>query len=137
MHGGVNDAIAGHPETPCPFNSVNDEPNDVRLKQNADAFVKGAVSTIISSRAWTAHSAIFIVADEGDFTGNAVNGRLGLPCRVLRLPHAARRGPRHQRQHPVQPLLDAADIEDAWGLPELAFTSDHAQVATMSEFLAR
>ena len=28
-------------------------------------------------------------------------------------------------------------IEDAWGLPELAFTSDHAQVATMNKFLAR
>ena len=27
-------------------------------------------------------------------------------------------------------------IEDAWGLPELVFTSDHAQVTTMNEFLA-
>ena len=26
-------------------------------------------------------------------------------------------------------------IEDAWGLPELAFTSDHAQVSAMNEFL--
>ena len=26
-------------------------------------------------------------------------------------------------------------IKDAWGLPELAFTSDHAQVSTMNEFL--
>jgi hypothetical protein len=26
-------------------------------------------------------------------------------------------------------------IEDDWNLPELAFTSDHAQVATMNEFL--
>ena len=26
-------------------------------------------------------------------------------------------------------------IEDAWGLPELVFTSDHAQVAAMNEFL--
>lgn len=34
MHGGVNDAIAGHPETPCPFSRANDDPNDVRLKQN-------------------------------------------------------------------------------------------------------
>ena len=25
-------------------------------------------------------------------------------------------------------------IEDAWGLAELAFTSDHAQVSTMNEF---
>jgi hypothetical protein len=28
-------------------------------------------------------------------------------------------------------------IEDAWGLPELAFTSDHAQVSAMNEFLGR
>jgi hypothetical protein len=28
-------------------------------------------------------------------------------------------------------------IEDAWGLPELVFTSDHAQVSTMNEFLGR
>jgi hypothetical protein len=28
-------------------------------------------------------------------------------------------------------------IEDAWNLPELAFTSDHAQVSTMKEFLTR
>jgi hypothetical protein len=26
-------------------------------------------------------------------------------------------------------------IEDAWGLPELGFTSDHVQVPTMDEFL--
>jgi len=26
-------------------------------------------------------------------------------------------------------------IEDAWDLPELVFTSDHAQVSTMNEFL--
>ena len=31
---GVNTAVAGHPETPCPFNSTNDDPNDVHLKQN-------------------------------------------------------------------------------------------------------
>ena len=73
-------AIAGHPETPCPFNSTNDDPNDILLKHNADAFVKAAVTTIMSSRAWTRHSAIFIVADEGDFTGNAVNGGWDSPA---------------------------------------------------------
>jgi phosphatidylinositol-3-phosphatase len=74
MHGGVNTAVPGHPETPCPYNTTNDDPNDVLLKQNADKFVHRAVTTIMSSRAWTPHSAIFIVADEGDYTGNAVNG---------------------------------------------------------------
>lgn len=74
MHGGVNDVIPDHPETPCPFGSANNDANDTRLKQNADSFVHGAVTTIMSSRAWTRHSAIFIVSDEGDFTGNTVNG---------------------------------------------------------------
>src|SRR6266516_4131104 len=80
MHGGVNFVIPGHPETPCPFNSANDDPNDIRLKQNADAFVQGAVTTIMSSKAWTSHSAIFIVADEGDFTGNPDNGGWDSPA---------------------------------------------------------
>lgn len=74
MHGGVNQAIAGHPETPCPFGSSKDDPNDAALKQKADAFVHGAVDTITSSRAWTRHSAIVIVTDENDFTGNSETG---------------------------------------------------------------
>ena len=80
MHGGVFTAVPGHPETPCPFGSANDDPNDASLKQKADAFVQGAVGTIMSSRAWTPHSAIFIVADEGDFTGNPVNGGWDSPA---------------------------------------------------------
>jgi hypothetical protein len=48
MHGGVNHAIDGHPETPCPFNSTNNDPNDVRLKQNA-ACSCTAVTTIMSA----------------------------------------------------------------------------------------
>jgi hypothetical protein len=162
MHGGVNDAIAGHPETPCPFNSTNDDPNDVRLKHNADAFVRGAVTTIMSSRAWTRHSAIFIVADEGDFTGNAANGGWDSPagcCDSPVLPAGDPdisptwpgglyggalvpaividpSGPRHfvsDTAYNHYSLLRT--IEDAWNLPELGFTSDHAQVATMNEFL--
>jgi hypothetical protein len=164
MHGGVNDAIAGHPETPCPFNSVNDDPNDVRLKHNADAFVRGAVHTIMSSRAWTRHSAIFIVADEGDFTGNASNGGWDSPagcCDSPVLPAGDPdispswpggvfggalvpaivvdpSGPRHFVSHvDYNHYSLLRTIEDAWHLPELGFTSDHAQVSTMNEFLGR
>ncbi len=164
MHGGVNDAIAGHPETPCPFNDTNDDPNDVRLKQNADAFVQSSVDTIMSSRAWTRHSAIFIVADEGDFTGNAQNGGWDSPagcCDSPVLPAGDpdisaswpgglyggglvpavvidQSGPRHfvsDIDYNHYSLLRT--IEDAWRLPELGFTSDHAQVPTMDEFLRR
>jgi hypothetical protein len=164
MHGGVNDAIAGHPETPCPFNSTNDDPNDVRLKHNADAFVHGAVAAIRSSRAWTPHSAIFIVSDEGDFTGNAVNGGWDSPagcCDSPVLPAGDPdispswpgglyggalvpaividpSGPRHFVSNVASNHYSLLrTVEDAWHLPELGFSSDHAQVATMDEFLGR
>ncbi|HEY6279636.1 MAG TPA: alkaline phosphatase family protein [Streptosporangiaceae bacterium] len=163
MHGGVNDAIAGHPETPCPFNNTNDDPNDVRLKQNADAFVKGAVTTIMSSQAWTPHSAIFIVSDEGDFTGNAVNGGWDSPagcCDSPVLPAGDPdisstwpggtyggglvpaividpSGPHHfVSNNPYNHYSLLRTIEDDWHLGELGFTSDHAQVSTMNQFLA-
>jgi len=162
MHGGVSGTVAGHPEVPCPFNSTNDDANDVKLKHNADAFVKGAVTTIMSSRAWTRHSAIFIVADEGDFTGNAVNGGWDSPagcCDSPVLPAGDPdisaswpggvfggalvpavvidpSGPRHFVSNVAYNHYSLLrTIEDAWRLPELAFTSDHAQVTTMNEFL--
>jgi phosphatidylinositol-3-phosphatase len=74
MHGGVFVAVPGHSETPCPYGSAKDDPNDAALKQKADQFVQGAVSTIMSSAAWTKRSAIVVVTDENDFTGNPETG---------------------------------------------------------------
>jgi len=74
MHGGVYTTDPDHPETPCPYGSTKDDANDAALKQKADAFVKGAVTTIMHSRAWTNRSAIVIVTDENDFTGNEETG---------------------------------------------------------------
>jgi phosphatidylinositol-3-phosphatase len=74
MHGGVFVAVAGHPETPCPYGSAKDDTNDAALKAKADAFVQGAVEAITSSNAWTGNSAIFIVTDENDF--NAANPQI-------------------------------------------------------------
>ena len=74
MHGGVFVAVAGHPETPCPYGSAKDDTNDAALKSKADAFVQGAVEAITSSNAWTGNSAIFIVTDENDF--NAANPQI-------------------------------------------------------------
>jgi len=74
MHGGVFTAVPGHPETPCPFGSAKDDANDAALKAKADQFVHTAVDTITGSRAWTRHSAIVIVTDENDFTGNESTG---------------------------------------------------------------
>ncbi|MGI8421725.1 MAG: alkaline phosphatase family protein [Gaiellaceae bacterium] len=72
MHGGVFSPVAsdGSDGTPCPYGSKRDDKNDASLKAKADAFVKGAVATIMSSKAWTGNSTIFIVTDESDFTGN-------------------------------------------------------------------
>jgi phosphatidylinositol-3-phosphatase len=67
MHGGVTVAVPGHPETPCGYGNTDNDANDRALKHKADAFVKQAVHTIRSSRAWTHRSAIIIVTDENDF----------------------------------------------------------------------
>ncbi len=69
MHGGVYVTVAGEAVdgAPCPYGDTKDDANDAALKQKADDFVKGAVHTIMSSKAWTGNSAIFIVTDENDF----------------------------------------------------------------------
>ena len=77
MHGGVYTPVApdGSDGTPCPYGSTKDDANDAALKQKADAFVKGAVTTIMHSPAWhDGRSAIFIVTDENDYTGNSATG---------------------------------------------------------------
>ena len=73
MHGGVYVTVPGHPETPCPYGNAVDDANDAALKQKADTFVHAAVDTIRSSKAWTGNSAIFILTDESDFQGSAVD----------------------------------------------------------------
>jgi phosphatidylinositol-3-phosphatase len=74
MHGGVYVSVPGHAETPCPYGSTKDDANDAALKQKADVFVHTAVDTITHSKAWTRRSAIVIVTDENDYTGNAETG---------------------------------------------------------------
>lgn len=74
MHGGIDTAIAGHPETPCPKAATKGDANDAALKRKADAFVKRAVQTIMGSRAWTTTSAIVIVTDENDVASNTRTG---------------------------------------------------------------
>ena len=136
MHGGIYTAVAGFPDTPCPYNDVPGDANDEALKAKADAFVKGAVQTIMSSRAWTGNSAIFVVADETDFDGTnpadndyaSVAGCCDSPVLPAGDPQISASWPggvygggsapmivvsrlraaaRHRR-HGVQPLLDAA-----------------------------
>jgi hypothetical protein len=70
MHGGIYVTIGDGDGTPCPYGSAKNDPNDASLKQKADGFVHQTVQAIMSSKAWTGNSAIFIVADENDYTGN-------------------------------------------------------------------
>ena len=72
MHGGVYGSVGGG--SPCPYNDVNNDPADVYLKQQADAFVHRAVRRIMHSEAWGDDAAIFIVADESDFLSTSEFG---------------------------------------------------------------
>ncbi|MFR9775585.1 alkaline phosphatase family protein [Micromonospora sp. MS34] len=164
MHGGVYSAVPGHPETPCPYGSTNDDANDAALKQKADAFVKQAVETITHSHAWTEHSAIFIVADEGDYNADPTTGGWESPAGCCDSPVLPKGDPaispdwpggvygggkvpavvvtggkpyHHVSQVAYNHYSLLRTLEDAWGLPELGYTSDHVQVTTMDEFLRR
>ena len=162
MHGGIYSAVPGFADTPCPYSNAPGDANDEALKRDADNFVAATVHTIMTSRAWTPHSAIFIISDEGDYTANAVNGGWESPAGCCDSPIAPAGDPDINAAWPgglyggglvpaivIDPSGPHAyangiafnhyallrTIEDAWGLPELGFTSDHAQVPTMSAFL--
>ncbi|HLN77682.1 MAG TPA: alkaline phosphatase family protein [Nocardioidaceae bacterium] len=100
MHGGVYDTVAGHPETPCPYGSAKDDANDAALKKKADSFVRTAVHTIRSSKAWTKHSAIVIVTDENDYTGNTTNGGWENADGCCDSPYVAAHDPRVSKDWP-------------------------------------
>ena len=167
MHGGVFVQIApdGSDGTPCPFGSTKDDPNDAALKQKADAFVKGAVTTIMQSPAWhDGRSAIFIVTDENDFTGNAETGGWEtadgccdspivpagviaptwpggtyggglIPAVIVTSRGGKTGGYVSTAQYNHYSLL--ATIEENWNLALLGNASDTAQVSPMDEFFSR
>ena len=167
MHGGVYTAVDGHPETPCPYGSANDDSNDAALKRKADAFVKAAVDEITASPAWkNGKSVIFVVSDEGDYTGNKATGGWDSPagcCDSPVLPAGAPdvsadwpggvyggglvpaivivnkngKSGGYQSTTPYSHYSLLATIEDVWGLPNLAFAADTAQVKPMTEFLSK
>jgi len=162
MHGGVYVDVGGG--SPCPYGSTKDDANDASLKQKADDFVKGAVQLIESSQAWkTGPSAIFIVTDEDDFTGNpetdgwesaegccdspvvsagnpdvpgwggGVYGGGLIPAIVV-----TNRGKTggYVDDTPYNHYSMLATIEQVWGLGYLGNASDRAQVPTMAGFLS-
>jgi phosphatidylinositol-3-phosphatase len=159
MHGGIYTAVSGFPDTPCPYNDVPGDANDEALKAKADAFVKGAVQTIMSSRAWTGNSAIFVVADETDFDGTnpadndyaSVAGCCDSPILPAGDPEISatwpggvygggsapmivisRLGPRHATDAtPSNHYSMLLTIEEGFGLGKLGYTSDSAQVHSL------
>jgi hypothetical protein len=164
MHGGVYSSVPGHPETPCPYGSANDDANDASLKQKADAFVHRTVDSIMHSDAWRGGtSAIFVVSDEGDYTSNAMNGGWDSPagcCDSPLLPAGdpdinpawpgglyggglvpavvvVNHGGRmggYVSDTPYNHYSLLATLEQIWNLGQIGFTSDTAQVTPMTEF---
>jgi hypothetical protein len=153
MHGGVDAAVQGHAETPCPYGSGKDDRYDIALKQKADAFVKSAVGTIMSSRSWTKRSAIVILTDENDYTATEVNGGWESATGCCDSPYVAKgdprvnsawpggtygggqipaivvtaSGPRHFVDHTAYNHYSLlTTIEDNWHLPHLGHAGDEA-----------
>ncbi len=77
LHGGVYNPYQPGDGSPCPYSSAANDAADVYLKQQADAWVHQAVTTIMSSKAWSGNSAIFVIADESDYTGASTAGGFG------------------------------------------------------------
>jgi phosphatidylinositol-3-phosphatase len=165
MHGGVYAKIKGFPETPCPYSNVAGDKYDEALKAKADAFVKEAVHTIMSSRAWTGNSVIFITADESDYDGSkptddyylSVAGCCDSPYLPAGDPEispkwpgglygggsapmivVSRTGPRHATDPtPSNHYSMLLTTEQGLGLPELGYTSDSAQVHPLWPLITR
>ncbi|MBN9619732.1 MAG: phosphoesterase [Actinobacteria bacterium] len=164
MHGGVSTAIAGHPETPCPYSDVAGDANDESLKAKADAFLRTTVSTIMRSRAWTPNSVIFVTADETDYDGSNASDNYYLStagcCDSPILPAGdpavsatwpggvyggglvpmivvAANGPRHTVDDtPYNHYSMLLTIEEGFGLGKLGNTSDSQQVSPMWALIA-
>ncbi len=153
MHGGVYDTVPGHPETPCGYGSTKDDTNDAALKQKADAFVKQAVRTIRGSKSWTKRSAIVIVTDENDYTGNEETGGWENAEGCCDSPFVSKGDPRvsadwpggtyggglipaiivsarsrggHVDHTPYNHYSLLTTIEENWGLPYLGHAGDRA-----------
>ena len=166
MHGGVTQVASdGSDGTPCPYSATKNDPNDVALKQKADAFVQGAVTTIMHSPAWRdGRSAIVIVTDENDYTGNGATGGWetadgccdspvlpphppdvpawaggtyggGLVPAVIVTNRGGKTGG-YVSSAPYNHYSLLATIEENWNLGYLGNASDSNQVSPMDEFFS-
>lgn len=135
MHG-----RAATPADPCDFSQVPS------LIATGDAFLLDAVNAIMTSKAWTGNSVIFITWDESDFTGSGfmgfgdVSGCCGsvpgeggghvVMITISHSDHAPRTSNVAYNHHSM-----LATIEDGWKLGCLAFTCDAVNVPPMSDLV--
>ena len=135
MHG-----RAATPADPCDFSQVQS------LIATGDAFLSNTVSEIMSSRAWTGNSVIFITWDESDFTGSgfqgfgddrgccdSVPGMGGGNVVTLVISHSDHATRTSDVAYNHYSML--ATIEDGWHLGCLAFTCDTANVTPMVDLV--
>ncbi len=135
MHG-----RAGPVSDTCSFSHVQD------LIATGDAFLHDTVSAIMSSRAWTGNSIIFITWDESDFTGSGpfgfgdTSGCCDAPAGLggghvvtLTISHSDHSSRTSSVAYNHYSLL--ATIEGGWKLGCLAFTCDTANVPAMSDLV--
>ena len=94
------------------YGSTKDDANDAALKQKADAFVKQAVRTIKDSKAWTQQSAIVIVTDENDYTGNETDGGWENADGCCDSPSSSKGDPRVSADWPGRHRTAVADPRD-------------------------
>jgi phospholipase C len=133
MHG-----RAATPADPCDFSQVQ------KLIATGDAFLKSTVGEIMSSRAWTGNSIIFITWDESDFTGTGPfgfgdtrgccdanpGGGSVVTLTISHSDHSARSSSVAYNHFSM-----LATIEGGWKLGCLAFTCDTANVPPMSDLV--
>jgi hypothetical protein len=166
MHGGVDTRVApdGRDGTPCPNGLEDDGVADASLERKADDFVGRTVRTIMSSKAWTGNSVIFLVADESGAVADASTGAEDTSgcCDTPVVPAGdpavsvdwqggpyggglapaiviARSGPRHVASStPYNHYSLLATIEDGWHLGHLGHAGDVAGgVVPMDDLLGR
>ncbi|MGH2514691.1 MAG: alkaline phosphatase family protein [Ktedonobacterales bacterium] len=127
MHG------RGGPSTdPCNFGNVQG------LIATGDAFLSQTVSEIMSSRAWTGNSVIFVTWDESDFPFGDTSGCCdanpgGGHVVMLTISHSDHAPRTSSVAYNHYTML--ATIEDGWKLGCLGFTCDTANVPPMSDLV--
>jgi len=134
MHG-----RAATPQDPCDFSQVQ------ALIAAGDSFLLNTVNAILSSKAWSGNSAIFITWDESDFTGtgpfgfgdtsgccDAVPGGGHVVTLVISTPVRSARNSDDAANH----YSMLAMIEDGWHLGCLGFTCDRENVEPMTDLVS-